>query len=245
VETFGFHLYALDIRQHARVHSKAMSALKSAEPVQAAAARDVMQMLSGIAGLQKERSAGAMQSYIVSGTSSAEDILSLVWLAEVSGIDVGRLMPVPLFESIEDLRNSGEVCRNIWSNPVYSRLLDTRGRRQDVMLGYSDSNKDGGMLTSTWELHKAHTALHAVAKDCNVKLRLFHGRGGTVGRGGGPTHRAIVAQPPGAFMGQIKITEQGEVLNWKYSDPVLAERNLELMATSKTIGFPPWMRWRK
>ena len=139
------------------------------------------------------------------------------------------LMPVPLFESIHSLRASADVMQQLWRTPEYRALLDSWSGWQEVMLGYSDSNKDGGMLTSIWELYKAHRALHQAARTNNVKLRLFHGRGGTVGRGGGPTHNAILAQPAGDFFGQIRITEQGEVLNWKYSDPVLAEWNLEIM----------------
>ena len=153
--------------------------------------------------------------------------MDVVRLASVAGVKVAGegndpgVMPVPLFESIEDLRKCPEICRKWWRSPEYKPLLDSWGRRQEIMLGYSDSNKDGGMLTSTWEIYKAHWALHEVARDCGVKLRLFHGRGGTVGRGGGPTHSMIVAQPPGAFTGEIRVTEQGEVMSWKYSDIVL------------------------
>ena len=146
-------------------------------------------------------------------------------------------MPVPLFESIDSLRAAGCAMRRLWRHPDYAPLLDSWGRWQEVMLGYSDSNKDGGMLTSTWELHKAHRDLHGVARECGVKLRLFHGRGGTVGRGGGPTHAAILAQPEGCFTGCIRITEQGEVLNWKYADAVLAEWNLELMIAASLEAF--------
>jgi phosphoenolpyruvate carboxylase len=142
------------------------------------------------------------------------------------------LMPVPLFESIADLRAAPEICRALWSTPEYNRYLDGWGRMQEVMLGYSDSNKDGGMITSTWEIFRAHRALHEVARECRVELVLFHGRGGTVGRGGGPTHRAIMAQPARAFTGRLKITEQGEVLGWKYSDPILAQRSLELLVAA-------------
>jgi phosphoenolpyruvate carboxylase len=202
LETFGFHYHTLDLRQHARTHAEAGS-------------------MKAFARLQKRFGPRSIQNFILSGTSSAEDILSLARQMERAGMDAAHTMPVPLFESIEDLRNSATICRSLWA--------DSRGRRQEVMLGYSDSNKDGGMITSTWELYKAHAALHDVAKDCGVRLRLFHGRGGTVGRGGGPTHAAIVAQPPGAFTGELRITEQGEVLEWKYSDRILAERNLELM----------------
>ena len=244
VETFGFHLHTLDVREHASVHERALlefsnvvaateSALPPAPSTETVKLLDSLKMISD---LKRDYPPEAIRSYVISGADSASDVTALVSLAELSGVQVAStngsdpgVMPVPLFESIEDLRNCPVVCRNLWTSPDYARLLDSWERRQEVMLGYSDSNKDGGMLTSTWEIFKAHRALHRVAAECNVTLTLFHGRGGTVGRGGGPTHHAIIAQPQGAFTGQIKITEQGEVMNWKYSDPVLAERNLELM----------------
>jgi phosphoenolpyruvate carboxylase len=228
VMTFGFHFHRLDLRQHARVHAEAFTVLRSGS-VPTATAKLQLESLRGLAQLQREYGPRALGSYIVSGTSAAEDILSLVWLAEISGVDLSLLRPVPLFESIEDLQNASRVCATLWCDVGYRKLLDAWGRNQEVMLGYSDSNKDGGMLTSIWELYKAQGALHRTAREFDIRLKLFHGRGGTVGRGGGPTHRAIVAQPPDAFSGEFKITEQGEVLNWKYSDQILAERNLELM----------------
>jgi phosphoenolpyruvate carboxylase len=251
VATFGFHLHSLDIRQHARVHAEAIKELSGGSQAEkdghaflldapSAETRKLLETLRMVAKLKREFPPAAIRSYVISGASSVEDILSVIWLARLGGVRVEAsiteddpgLMPVPLFESIEDLRNCPEVCRSLWTSNKYAPLLDSWGRRQEVMLGYSDSNKDGGMLTSGWEIYKAHRALHRVAEECKVVLRLFHGRGGTVGRGGGPTHRAIVAQPAGAFKGSLKITEQGEVLNWKYSDPVLAERNLELMVAA-------------
>lgn len=232
VETFGFHLYTLDIRQHARVHADASAGTSTDD------ARRVMESLRGIAELKRRYPAEAIGTYIISGARSVQDVLTLVQLLEGAGVQTEAtgadpgLMPVPLFESIEDLRQAPAICEDLWTRADYARLLDSWHRRQDVMLGYSDSNKDGGMLTSAWEIFRAHRALHDVARRCDVTLRLFHGRGGTVGRGGGPTHRAITSQPAGAFTGRLKITEQGEVLNWKYSDAVLAERNLSLMVAA-------------
>jgi len=242
VGTFGFHLHTLDVRQHARVHSRARAelmppALADLPQPPSQETQSLLDSLRMIHDLKQQSPPASVRSYVISGSKSAADILTVVWLSELCGVKVEAcresgdfgLMPVPLFESIEDLRNAAEICRTLWTRPDYSRLLDSWDRRQEVMLGYSDSNKDGGMLTSTWEIFKAHRALHEVARESNIHLTLFHGRGGTVGRGGGPTHHAIIAQPVGAFSGYIKITEQGEVMNWKYSDPVLAERNLELV----------------
>jgi phosphoenolpyruvate carboxylase len=275
LRTFGFHLYILDIRQHARVHAEVLKEIttrgidaKRSEPrnlelkknkVRKAELRDAAPVLvmgsampeSGDTGspqtqelietfhkIQRSKQtypAQSIRQYIISGAESEEDVLNVVRLGKACGVTMAGadgdpgLMPVPLFESIDSLRAAASTMRRLWQLPEYQPLLDSWGRWQEVMLGYSDSNKDGGMLTSTWELHKAHRELHLVAEECGVKLRLFHGRGGTVGRGGGPTHSAILAQPAGCFSGRIRITEQGEVLNWKYADAVLAEWNLELM----------------
>jgi phosphoenolpyruvate carboxylase len=200
---------------------------------------EVLDTFRAIADLKRAFPPESLPRYIISGATSAEDILNVIRLARLGGVRVEGasdpadsdpgLQVVPLFESIEDLQNGAAVMRTLWSSAAYQPLLESWGRSQEVMLGYSDSNKDGGMIASTWEIWKAHRALHTVARQANVNLRLFHGRGGTVGRGGGPTHRAIFAQPVDSFTGELRITEQGEVLNWKYSDVVLAERNLELM----------------
>jgi phosphoenolpyruvate carboxylase len=237
VRTFGFHLHTLDIRQHARVHAQAVKELGPTleSKAQSAETRELLDTFHAIAQLKRTYPAQSIRNYIISGAESEGDVLAVLRLAKAAEVQVAGspndpgLMPVPLFESIESLRAAGAIMLRLWTSPEYQPLLDSWGRWQEVMLGYSDSNKDGGMLTSTWELYKAHRELHHVAKDNGVKLRLFHGRGGTVGRGGGPTHAAILAQPPGCFSGHIRITEQGEVLNWKYADPVLAEWNLELM----------------
>ena len=238
VRTLGLHLQTLDVRQHARLHSEAVREMQEApgtgETNLSANSTDVLATFRAIAEVQAQ-SPATIRRYIISGAAEVSDMLNVLWLAKIGGAHVttqpngASLTPVPLFESIEDLRNAPAVCRELWTSAEYADLLASWGHKQEVMLGYSDSNKDGGMLTSSWEIYKAHRALHTTARECGVQLTLFHGRGGTVGRGGGPTHRSIFAQPMDAFEGEIRITEQGEVLNWKYSDVVLAERNLELM----------------
>jgi phosphoenolpyruvate carboxylase len=245
VRTFRLHLHTLDIRQHARVHAAALReavadtsgpGLPSGFSEETAS---VLETFRAVAAIKSGCSPEAIRQYVISGASTVEDVLAVIRLARLGGVRVEGsghwregdpgLMPVPLFESIEDLRQAPEVCRELWSRPDYRKLIASWDDWQEVMLGYSDSNKDGGMLTSTWEIFRAHRGLHVAAREAGIKLRLFHGRGGTVGRGGGPTHRAIFAQPMDAFDGQLRITEQGEVLNFKYADEVLAERNLELM----------------
>ena len=186
----------------------------------------------------------AIRHYIISHTETVSDLLEVLLLQKEVGLMQGTLddasrtdlIVVPLFETIEDLRNAAPIMREFYALPGIAKLVQRSGAEQDIMLGYSDSNKDGGIFTSNWELYRAEIALvdlfDLLANSHNIQLRMFHGRGGTVGRGGGPSYQAILAQPPGTVRGQIRLTEQGEVIGSKYANPEIGRRNLETLVAA-------------
>ncbi len=186
----------------------------------------------------------AIRHYIISHTESVSDLLEVLLLQKEAGLLRGTLdgeavcdlIVVPLFETIEDLRNAAPIMREFYALPGVAALVQRSGAEQDIMLGYSDSNKDGGIFTSNWELYRAEIALvelfDTLAAKHPIQLRMFHGRGGTVGRGGGPSYQAILAQPPGTVRGQIRLTEQGEVIGSKYANPEIGRRNLETLVAA-------------
>jgi phosphoenolpyruvate carboxylase len=217
--------------------------------------RQAGQCRGGIAGRisrhprnPKEFGAQAASHFIVSMTRSADDILRLFKLSKLAG--VYEIDLVPLFETIEDLENSSKILGDLWSDVEYRRHLKARGRVQEVMVGYSDSNKDGGYLAANWFLYRAQKEMSRVADECGVKLRFFHGKGGTIDRGGGSSYRSLRAQPHAAHGGRLRITEQGEVISLKYSNPVIAQRNLEQLTSAviavqclpetETAELPKW-----
>ncbi|MGA7280816.1 MAG: phosphoenolpyruvate carboxylase [Acidimicrobiia bacterium] len=267
IQAFGFQMAILDVREHAAKHRQALTELYSLVGTDYASmgGNQRMTVLSGELGSARPLSGPtttlsdesdttlrtfqaireaqtrygeeAIESYVISMTESASDVLEAAILAREAGLidlgrDIARIGFVPLVETINDLQNAGRLLEDLFFNQQYRQILRLRGDTQEVMLGYSDSNKVGGITTSQWEIYKAQRIMRNVAEEHGIHLRLFHGRGGTIGRGGGPTHAAILAQPYGTVDGDLKVTEQGEVISEKYGHPGIAARNLELALAS-------------
>lgn len=254
---FGFHLAALDLRQDSAEHDAALAELLGdpgfadadvatrtealhaalvetpAVPVQLpddATAIRSLEVLRAIADARQRFGAKAFGPYIVSMSRSGADVLAVLALARIADCVEDAAVPLdvaPLFETVDDLAAAPEVLRGLFADPLYRQHLETRGQRQMVMLGYSDSAKDGGLLASRWALQRTQVELTALASEAGIAIEFFHGRGGSVSRGGGKTERAIIAAPRGSVNGVLRVTEQGEVIHRKYGIRQLALRNLE------------------
>jgi phosphoenolpyruvate carboxylase len=271
VESFGFHLLQLDIRQESTVHTRTVMAVlqqidpdfdyktaNEADRLQRLAAwighidlieisneamddeaREALAVFRRMAKLQAEVGDEVFGTYVISMTHNASHVMEVLLLARLVGLCghngsdwFCRIQVAPLFETVDDLQRSETILDQLLSNKVYRALVAASGNHQEVMLGYSDSCKDGGILASTWNLYQAQLSIIALTQHFGVECRLFHGRGGTVGRGGGPTHEAILSQPPGTVNGEIKFTEQGEMLYYKYSNPETANYEIGMGATA-------------
>jgi phosphoenolpyruvate carboxylase len=268
VQTFGFFLMRLDIRQESTIHTDAVTdllshlgvdypSLNEQERLQLLAShvasatiidtqhlalkdmtREVLEVFNVIREMRKEISPKAFNNYVISMTHEASHVMEVLFLAHQAGLagyNAGEpycdIHISPLFETIEDLSHIVPVTSALFNNPTYNALLKASGNQQEIMLGYSDSAKDGGNLSSAWSLYQAQQQIMKLADECGIDCRLFHGRGGTIGRGGGPTHIAILSQPTGTVRGEIKFTEQGEVLSYKYSNSETATYELSLGVT--------------
>lgn len=273
VETFGFHLLQLDVRQESNRHSQAVAevlrqaldidyeamdeaarlallsdAIANPNALQfdfaalSSSAQETLRLFQLISHARRNLGAACFGKYVISMTHSASHVMEVMLLASQAGL-AGRLAGKwychigvsPLFETIDDLQRVEAVLTQLYQMPVYRHLLDAEGHGQEVMLGYSDSCKDGGILASAWSLYDAQKRIVAVSEAAGIPCRLFHGRGGTLGRGGGPTYEAILAQPAGTVRGQLKLTEQGEVLFYKYN-------NMETAVYELTLGVSGLMR---
>jgi phosphoenolpyruvate carboxylase len=255
--TFGFHLASLEVRQHADVHRAAEAALERGAPPEAEAApgvavEEVLATFRVMSRLQARMGVDACRRYVISFTNAPADVQRVLRLAQRAAeanpfptpapalLDLPALVPVldvvPLLESAEALEGAGALLNAILSDPDYRDHLRGRGDAQEVMLGYSDSSKESGFLAANWLLYQAQAALVATARRHGVTLTLFHGRGGAIGRGGGPAYRAILAQAPGSVDGRLKFTEQGEVIAAHYADPAIAQRHLEQVTSAVLLA---------
>ena len=252
ISAFGITHATMDIREHSDAHHHLLSKLfgsSSSEVINKELLSEkipdtqgvdepsskCLNTFTAIAELIAEYGSEVIESYIISMTKSANDVLAAVLIGKLVGLvsltdkkPYAKIGFVPLLETVAELRTADKILDELLSNPSYRKIVKLRGDTQEVMLGYSDSNKDAGITTSQWEIHKAQRKLRDVAIKHGVRLRLFHGRGGSVGRGGGPTYDALIALPWGSIDGHIKMTEQGEVISDKFGLPALAKENLEL-----------------
>ena len=252
ITAFGLTHATMDIREHSDAHRKLLTQVigefdiqKLSELLADSKNPDLTRLDDGgkktlstfiaINDLIKRFGSEVIETYIISMTKSADDVIAAALIGKYAGLisllpgeEFAQIGFAPLLETVAELRSADVILENLLSNPQYRQIVNLRGNVQEVMLGYSDSNKDAGITTSQWEIHKAQRKLRDVAIKHGVKLRLFHGRGGSVGRGGGPTYDALIALPWGSIDGQIKMTEQGEVISDKYGLPALAKENLEL-----------------
>ncbi len=279
VQVFGFHLATLDVRQHSARHRAAIAEIFASYGIfadyQALAEQDKVRVLTNeilnlrpftaqlhfsaetnetialfrlIRRAKDEVDEDAIQTYIISMTYAVSNVLEVLLLAKDAGL-FGRIDIVPLFETVADLEAAPAIMAALFANEAYRLHLKERGGRQQIMIGYSDSNKDGGYLRANWMLFQAQRNLARVCDEYGVTLTLFHGRGGTLGRGGGPTNRAILAQPPESVRGAIKITEQGEVVSGRYANVALARRHLEqlvsavLLTSGQRPHYPQEQAW--
>jgi phosphoenolpyruvate carboxylase len=239
--TFGFHGLSLELRQHSEVHAAALAAdAGSTEVAAGVSAKEVLDSFRAMAEIQRELGVEACRRYVISFTRSAADALAVLELAERAApygppaIDV-----VPLFESADALSACGTILGELLDNPRYRAHLARRGGQQEVMLGYSDSTKESGALAAGWLLYRAQQQLVDVCRRHDVELTIFHGRGGAIGRGGGPMARAVLAQAAGSVDGRLKVTEQGEVVADRYANPQIAVRHLEQMAYAALVASTP------
>jgi len=248
VHTFGFHLASLEVRQHSGVHRAVLAALaartgdgaecETVEVAPGVSLGEVLETFRSIGEAQARFGVDACHRVIVSFAAAPGDVMDVLELARQAGTDAA-IDVVPLFESSDALGSAGPILAALLEDRAYRDHLASRGERQEVMLGYSDSNKESGFLAAAWMLHQAQAALVDVARAHDVELTLFHGRGGAIGRGGGPANRAIVGGAPGSVDGRLKLTEQGEVIAANYSDPAIARRHLEQLTGAVLIASPP------